>query len=167
MKKFNKLLLKIELVPKSLWYANVRSEVSGDVWNVIKQLSRDKAGDKCEIPGCGQTGHNQGFNWTTETHEVWEYDDKLHIQKLVGFVALCPYCHKCKHWGRTSTVESDKFVHKLIDHFKQINGISSLEMDHYIQQVFKQWHQRNEHAWTNENRYLYDYLCKANHPETD
>ena len=30
-------------------------------------------------------------------HEIWNYGDLQHIQKLVGFVALCRLCHHVKH----------------------------------------------------------------------
>jgi hypothetical protein len=41
--------LTIELVPKTSWYSNVRSNVSKDEWDKIKKKCYIKANYKCEI----------------------------------------------------------------------------------------------------------------------
>ena len=51
--------LGIELVPKPLWYVNVRKALTPEAWDRIKMLSRKAAGNKCEI--CSQTGLEQGY----------------------------------------------------------------------------------------------------------
>ena len=45
-------------------------------------------------------------------HEIWHYDDENFVQTLIGLIALCPSCHKSKHYGRAINVGDDKFVRK-------------------------------------------------------
>lgn len=153
-----RLKLEIELVPKSLWRINVRTALPKPLWDEIKRLSRIAAGNKCEIPGCGKSGYDQGFNWTTETHELWEYDDVKHTQTLTGFIALCPYCHKCKHWGRTMQAEDQKIRAKVLRHMQAINQISSVDLEIYLMKKFKEWRNRSNHEWTNNLDYAYEYI---------
>lgn len=44
----------------------------------------------------------RGEKWPVECHEMWQYDDKNHVQKLAGLIALCPDYHKVKHIGYAS-----------------------------------------------------------------
>src|SRR5205823_6629265 len=80
-------LLTVELVPSTCWFHNVRSEVSTEDWDRLKQMASQRAGRRCEV--CGR----RGPRWPVEAHEVWEYDDEKHVQRLLGIVALCPACH--------------------------------------------------------------------------
>ena len=76
--------LTIELVPSTSWFNNVRSQVSAQEWDIIRHIVYAKANNICEI--CGGKGNKHAV----ECHEIWEYDDKEHIQKLIGMIALCP-----------------------------------------------------------------------------
>jgi len=80
--------LTIELVPSTAWYSNVRSNVSKEVWDIIRKKSYAKANYKCEV--CGDVGTNQGVGHKVECHEIWHYDDDSHTQTLTGLISLCP-----------------------------------------------------------------------------
>ena len=67
-------LLTIELVPRTSWYRNVRSNVSREEWERLKKITFSRAGYVCEL--CG----GRGRKWPVECHEVFEYDDKRYIQ---------------------------------------------------------------------------------------
>ena len=60
--------LTIELVPKTSWFTNLRSLVSKEQWDKIRNKVYWKAGYKCEI--CG----SKGPKWPVECHEIWHYD---------------------------------------------------------------------------------------------
>ena len=60
-----KIKLTIELVPKTAWYKNVRSEVSKDRWDELRKECYRNANYKCEV--CGGTGPK----WPVECHEIW------------------------------------------------------------------------------------------------
>ena len=149
--------LTSELVPKTSWYDNVRSKVSSNEWDIIRKTSYEAAGNKCEI--CGDTGKNQGFNHNVECHEIWSYDDKNYIQKLIGLISLCPNCHKVKHPGLAQIKgESDIVIKQLM----KVNDITKKEAEDYLENVFKIWRIRSKTNWTVDITYLTDFFVKNN-----
>jgi 5-methylcytosine-specific restriction endonuclease McrA len=144
--------LTIELVPETSFYNNVRSAVTSTEWNVIRRKCYKKAGNVCEI--CGDKGTKQGRKYSVECHEIWEYDDILHIQKLTGLIALCPKCHQVKHVGlaRINGKEPD-----VIRQLMKVNKITATEADNYIIESFKIWEKRSDKQWTVDISYLEKY----------
>ena len=98
------------------------------------------AGHKCAI--CGAEGQ-------LNCHEIWEYDDKNHIQKLKGFVALCFNCHMIKHIGmagikaRKGLLDMDK----LIEHFMKVNNVDRKTYGKHREQSRQLWKERSQHEW--------------------
>ena len=131
--KFN-----IELVPKSNWYKNVRSEVTKEEWNILRKNCYRKANYTCEI--CG----GKGTEWPVECHEIWEYNDRKHIQKLIGLISLCPDCHKLKHIGRTQIMGEYDLA---INHFMKVNNITRKEAENEIKKAVVIWNKRNKYSW--------------------
>lgn len=131
--------LTIELVPKTSWYNNVRSEVSDAEWEAIRGAVIRRANHKCEI--CGSNGGEAPL----ECHEVWEYDDENHIQQLKRIIALCPDCHQVKHIGYASTQGKKQ---EATEHLTKVNGWTRTEAQRYIGKSFKQWYKRSQHEWT-------------------
>jgi hypothetical protein len=144
--------LTIELVPESSFYNNVRSAVSTVEWDIIKKKCYKKAGYKCEI--CGDTGINQGKKYPVECHEIWEYDDKFHIQTLKGFIALCPQCHQVKHVGFARINGKEPEV---IRQLMKVNKMTSTMADNYIIESFKIWEKRSDKQWKVDISYLDSY----------
>ena len=145
--------LTIELVPKTAWYTNVRSNVDRNEWDRIRKKSYELAGHKCEI--CGDIGPNQGFKHNVECHEIWEYNDETKEQKLTGLISLCPYCHKVKHPGLAQiNGEFDIVINQLM----KINGMLQSEAMKYVDECFKIWQQRSLYPWKLDISYLTEYL---------
>ena len=67
--------LTIELVPRTSWYNNVRSNVSKERWDELRFDSYAKAKHHCEI--CGETGKEQGYE-----HDV-DCEEKLVLAQLM------------------------------------------------------------------------------------
>jgi hypothetical protein len=147
-----KMKLTIELVPASSYYNNVRSNVSGEVWNEIRKKSYEFANYKCEI--CGDTGFNQGYNHSVECHEIWNYDDKNKIQKLIGFISLCPLCHKVKHIGLARVRNEYKIA---LNHLIKINKITENKAEKYIDKCFDIWNERSQEEWLLDISYIDNY----------
>ena len=82
--------LTVELVPRSLWGINLRSELPKSKWDKLRKATYKKANFVCEI--CGGVGRK----WPVECHEIWHYDDENKVQRLDGLIALCPPCHQVK-----------------------------------------------------------------------
>ena len=132
------LKLTIELVPKTSWFTNLRSIVSKEQWDKIRNKVYWKAGYKCEI--CG----GKGRKWPVECHEIWQYDDDNHVQTLVGLIALCPACHKVKHAGLAKIQGDEELV---IEQLMKVNEMTREEAMTYIEEAFEVWRQRGVFKW--------------------
>lgn len=132
--------LTIELVPKTSWFTNLRSELSKEQWDKIRNECYRKAKHKCEV--CG----GRGSTHPVECHEIWHYDDKRKIQRLDGVVALCPMCHACKHIGLSINRGME---HECCAHLMRVNKLKTLqEAESMIDAAFETWDKRSRQSWT-------------------
>jgi hypothetical protein len=138
---YNKQLL-IELVPKTCHFSNARTMVPTKDWDKIRRLSYASANNKCEI--CGDSGKNQGFKHAVECHEIWEYNDENHIQKLIGLISLCPYCHLTKHIGRAIAMGKEKICHVQM---AKVNKWTQQQIREHILTSFEQHKERSKYQW--------------------
>lgn len=141
----NSIKLTIELVPQTCWYSNVRSEVSKEDWEKIKKHFSVKAKYRCEI--CG----GKGPKWPVECHEIWDYDDKNKIQKLVSMTSLCPSCHEVKHIGLASIKGR---IEQATQHLACVNGWTEDTARNYVTAQFEIWKQRSLSNWTLDVSYI-------------
>ena len=141
--------LTIELVPRTSWYNNVRSNVSKERWDEIRFDCYAKAKYRCEI--CGETGKDQGYEHDVECHEIWEYDEHWNKQTLKGFIALCPLCHKAKHPGLARVNGEEKLV---ITQLMKVNDMDEFEANNYLQDAFLTWDERSVFDWSVDLTYL-------------
>lgn len=132
-------LLTVELVPKTSWFTNVRSQVSQKNWDNIRRVVYKNAHYKCQI--CGSVGPLH----PVECHEIWEYIDLQEIQKLKGFIALCPQCHEVKHMGLAS-IRGRKEV--AIAHLARVNKWSEAEARRYVGSAVMKWLDRSNTNWS-------------------
>eukprot|EP01132_Coremiostelium_polycephalum_P018336 gene18336-21870_t len=119
--------LTIELVPRSCWYSNVRSNVSEATWSRLKSICFKAANYRCEI--CS----NRGPHHPVECHEIWHYDDHRLIQRLDRLIALCPRCHQVKHIGLA--IERSE-THKAIEWLCHVNSISPGQALQLVKRAF-------------------------------
>jgi hypothetical protein len=142
MKPYSKKLkLKIELVPKTSWYNNLRNLLPRSLWDKIRKETFDYYNHKCGI--CGAEGK-------LNCHEIWEFDDKNHIQKLRGFSALCDMCHYVKHFGFATKVlipEGKLDYKKLVEHFVKVNNCDEKTFSEHVKESFEEWRRRSKHKW--------------------
>ena len=134
--------LTVELVPSSCWFSNLRSELSKDEWDALRLPLFEKAGYRCEV--CGQRG-GEGKAHRVECHEVWEYDDERHVQRLAGLMVLCPACHEAKHIGYAATVGR---AGQARAHLARVNGWTMEMVELYLEAQFEQWSRRSQHEWS-------------------
>ncbi len=138
------LRLTIELVPNPLWGVNLHKILRRSVWNKLREQVKTQYNNRCGI--C------QVENVTLICHEIWQYDDIAHIQKLNGLIVLCEKCNLCKHLGRTKKLAEEGKVDlsKVIEHFMRVNRCSYEEYQAYDNEAFKTWRERNKHEWTTD-----------------
>lgn len=134
--------LTIELVPSPCWQINLRTSMPRATWDHLRRLVYTKYNYHCGI--C------QVSNVQMNCHEIWQYDDEHHIQKLAGFIALCPMCHHCKHLGKAGLLaaEGKLDMEKVVEHFMRVNQCSREDYLAHKAEAFATWHKRNEYAWT-------------------
>lgn len=138
MDKESDIKLTIELIPRTSFFKNVRSEVSASEWKKIKTEAYRRANYKCEI--CGGTGPK----WPVECHEVFEYNTDDCIQKLIRLIALCPSCHEVKHIG---LAQIKGRYEKAKKHLRKVNNWTDQRAEKYISECFALWEKRNNTQW--------------------
>ncbi|PKR82408.1 HNH endonuclease [Heyndrickxia camelliae] len=124
--------LTLEVIPKSTWGKNVRSEYKSD-WDKIRKLVYQKAMMKCQI--CYEKQE------TLHAHEVWEFDEEDHIQKLVDIIGICEDCHNTIHYGRAKLVGTDQ---EAKEHFMKVNECDELDWMLAVQEVSIKSMKRNK-----------------------
>ena len=134
--------LTIELVPKPCWYSNLRGNMTRANWDKLRRSIYAKYNYHCGICQTNDVAMN--------CHEIWQYDDENHIQRLVGFIALCPMCHHCKHIGLAGILASEGKLNleQVIEHFMRVNQCSLEEYQDHKIQAFEKWRERNMFKWT-------------------
>lgn len=116
--------LEIEPIPISSWGISLANRLPKSEWGRVRQKVYRDADYKCEI--CGNT------NSTLNCHEVWKFDDRKRIQRLVGFECLCKLCHDVKHFGRSLGTYNGGYIKELIKHWCRVN--KKKESDFYVYQ---------------------------------
>lgn len=132
--------LKIELVPKTSWYKNVRSEIPRRVWDKIRTDVCISQEYKCGI--CRAEGR-------LNCHEIWAYDDINHVQELKDFIALCNLCHHVKHIGHASILASQGKLNmrEVEDHFMRVNECDLKTFRKHSVEAMIQYRERSKHEW--------------------
>lgn len=133
--------LQVELVPKTAWNQSLAKMLPRKIWDGIRQQHIEQNGKKCEI--CGRT---EGvFN----LHEIWNYDDVNHVQKLDGFILLCTWCHHVKHIGlaRILANEGKLDFDELVKHFCTVNACSVNDFKQHVEDAFAVWRKRSLYPW--------------------
>ena len=131
-------MLTIELVPKTSWFKNLRSDLPKEQWDKLRKQTYRNAKYHCEV--CGGVGEE----WPVECHKIWDYDDKNHNQILIGLIALCPSCHKVKHMGRAFAIGQ---AEESVGHLMEVNSWSEITTFNYLKNVFHKWRTRSCHKW--------------------
>ena len=138
LRQHKTLKLQIELVPRSCWFSNTRSNLKNRHWDRIRKYHYAKDNYRCEICGC------KGKKHPVECHEVWLYNEKTFTQKLGHFQAICPLCHEVKHMGLAGILGNGL---KAFNRFKKINKLDKQTAKNIIEAVFKQWKIRSQYKW--------------------
>lgn len=141
------MILNIELVPSSCWFSNVRSSISKLRWFTISKRIRSQAYDICEI--CRSNSEE-----SLDCHEVWEYDDKKQIQKLIKMAALCKNCHMVKHFGFAQFQGKGELA---MQHLMKVNKLTKKQAIKYLNGVMEQWVERSKKNWKLDISHLSEY----------
>jgi hypothetical protein len=139
--KSKTLKLNIELVPSTVWESSLYKLMPREVWNRIRDDFIKENGRKCQV--CGET------EGTMNLHEIWNYNDTQHIQKLDGFILLCKMCHHVKHIGLAGILANEGKLdyNEVIRHFCKVNDCSETEFEKDRKGAFEIWAKRSASEW--------------------
>ncbi len=93
-----------------------------------------------------ETGQDMFVVWdnTVNQDEIGSYDDENHIQKLVGLISLCPFCHMTKHIGRSISIGAEKICY---NQMAKVNKWSIEQIQKHIVDSFEVHKERSKHEW--------------------
>lgn len=133
--------LEIELVPSTIWDKSLANLLPRKVWSAVRKEIIEKNGNICQI--CGERVGVMSL------HEIWEYDDEKHIQRLEGFILLCMMCHHVKHIGFAGILANQGKLDydKVIEHFCRVNNCTKREFEKHKTKAFDIWNERSNHQW--------------------
>ena len=143
-----KLKLTIEFIPSSSWQNNLRGLLKPKMWEDIRKKVYKKNNFKCAI--CNQKRKLQA-------HEIWEFNQKKCIQKLVNIVPLCFLCHMVKHIGFAQVTGGRNLNERLIKHFMDINKCDRLTFQKHIKAEIKKFEDRSKYEWQLDLEKLKDF----------
>jgi hypothetical protein len=150
--------LSIELVPKPAHFQNARAALRRAAWNRVKDATTERAGHTCEI--CGDDSR-------LEAHELWDWQELSETdgcQLLVRTLALCPWCHRAKHWGFT---EGTEFIAGTRRHILRVNGWSDAELDEHVRATWREWARLSKLVWAMDISVLDPWVARpANRPRS-
>jgi hypothetical protein len=131
----------MELVPSTVWESSLYRLMPREIWNRIRGHFIEENGRKCQV--CGET------TGIMNLHEIWNYDDSKHIQKLKGFILLCKMCHHVKHIGLAGILaeEGKLDYNEVMRHFCKVNNCSEKEFEKHKEEAFETWEKRSKFEW--------------------
>jgi hypothetical protein len=139
MPEKSKPTLEIEMVPRTCFFSNLRSNLRPKDWQKLRLLTIAKANNRCEICGSMNTGRS------LECHEIWQYDEEIHMQRLIGLVALCRECHRAKHMALAREMGWETAARR---HMMRVNHWTPRQVNVYINEAFELFEQRSLVAWS-------------------
>jgi hypothetical protein len=143
-----KLKLEVELVPRSCFYSNLRSNLSKRDWEYLRQQTIATANYHCEI--CGSDGGSNSL----ECHEIWKYDDEELVQSLIGLVALCKACHRSKHMALARHKGWEDAAER---HLMRVNQWDRQTLNIYLEDAFQLYEERSNKTWQLDITWLVQY----------
>lgn len=138
----NNFKIHVELVPRTCWFTNVRSQVSKKDWDILRKQAYEKAQHRCSICNADRK---------LEAHEIWHYNDETNVQKLDSIVAVCKSCHELYHLGFASIQGN---LPKAMKWLSKVNSWDEFATKEYVDIVFEIWYRRSQKQWKLDLSYL-------------
>lgn len=133
------------MVPQPLWGKNLRALLSQKQWDQVRKDAYARSGYRCKV--CG----SKGSQWPVEADEAWEYDDERLTHTLKGVIALCPDCHRVRHWGKSMV---DGKTEEALAHLMKVNNIGRFEAKHIADEAMAQWQIRSQKTWVSDYSWI-------------
>lgn len=138
-----RMKLGLHLIPKTSFSLNLRNTLNPRQWSRLSRKIRREHNFTCQF--CGSK-EDRSRRWYTHLHEIWQFDNKTGVQKLVGFECLCPDCHHIHHWSFSEYKGYD--LKALLKHACSVNNCSQEEFKRHIHEERRKWLERSQRKWT-------------------
>jgi len=125
----------VDLVPKSVWWANLRAMLPPSQWKALSSYAIHRADGACEI--CGAADR-------LEAHERWAFDESTGIQKLMRIVCVCKLCHLSIHIGLADAFGIREDIES---HIFRLTLWGKREMKRHIKEARARWEVLSRRAW--------------------
>ena len=138
------LKLTIQLIPRPLWGRSLAKLAPRNEWEKLRIQVFEWYDRRCGICRAG--------NPTMICHEVWQYDDVNHVQRLADLMLVCEMCNRCIHFGQSERLaaEGKLDLEMVMAHFCSVNGADRFELTMERSRAGKEWNERNKHEWTQD-----------------
>jgi hypothetical protein len=144
--------LRVELIPKTSWYADVRELMDEATWERISDEVLDQADGACEI--CGASDPRQPMR----CDGMWRLDDRMRVQRLERLIALCGDCHHVAHMGFANMHGGGTRARA---HLARVNGWTLVQSDAHVAEAFRVWARRSQGPWVLDVEGLRPYFEAA------
>jgi 5-methylcytosine-specific restriction endonuclease McrA len=131
-------VLEVEMVPRTCFFSNLRSNLRSKDWQKLRMMSIANANGRCQI--CGSLNHGRSL----ECHEIWFYDEDNGVQRLTGLLALCRECHRAKHMALAREMGWEDAARR---HLLRINRWTHTQLNFYLEEAFELFEHRSQMTW--------------------
>lgn len=152
------LALRADRLPPTVWGSNLRAFFPTSRWQDLSRSTAERAGQECEVCGRGP-GDRSGL----DCNEMWEFLDVggVHVQRLVGVIAMCEWCHLTQHSGRADMIgRYDDVVAVLMD----VNRWTELRAVRDISASETEFKERSQFDWDMDLSVLAGWLELPDEP---
>ena len=139
-RKRTSMNLTIESSPQTTHGQTLQRLMRPGEWKKLRETEMARSGHHCEA--CGATG-------ILHCHEVWDYDDDKHVQRLKNFMVLCQTCHIFKHLDSiyARAIEGRLEWSDVVEHYIRVNDCSGLRFWRDRKAALAKWKRREKHKW--------------------
>lgn len=137
----NEPLLAVEMIPQSCRVKSVRQILEAERWHSIAACVKERSGNRCEV--C----LGRGRRYAVGCHTVFDYDQHAGVQKLTGFVALCPGCAEGRYIHLAEAKGRYEVAYKRL---LMVNRWMPEEADRHIARARALYERRCEVAWAQD-----------------
>jgi len=130
--------VRMQLIPETSWYFNLRKVMLKADWDKLRRQVYAYFQHQCA--SC-RRGHMQ-----LHAHEVWKFNQRSKVQKLVRLVCLCELCHGVEHMGHTEMV-GGSYQGRVLRHAIHTLGWTHKQFWARREAAFSKWQQRNRYDW--------------------
>jgi hypothetical protein len=134
------LKLEIDAVPKTSWGISLKRKMARTAWDKLRKQVHERNGSKCQVCGSAEKLH---------CHELWEFNDRSGVQRLVGLSTICNMCHHVTHFGLSTVLAAQGHldIHAVVAHFLRVNGCDSETFEKHFEKARAIWEKRSRRNW--------------------